>query len=120
MISCQRVMCIIAIPLLLASCAQIETSNGEPQWDFDHQVQFRQTKLSDNSYHLAVVPKSKTPFSRLATFLLRRSKDICLNYGYKIEILQGVQGFNDRQGSPNYIWGSLEANIECVSSEKKK
>ncbi len=108
---------VIFLCLSLSSCAELINNTGEPQWDFDHNVQYRQIKLSDNKYHLVIVPQKRTPFSRLATFLLRRSKDMCGNYGYKIEVLDGVQGFNDKQGSPNYIWGSLEANIECVTPE---
>ncbi len=103
------------LPVALAGCTNQITDNEELQWDFDHSVQYRQTKLSENSYNLVIVPKVKTHFNRLATFLLRHSKDICGDYGYKIEVLDGVQGFHDIEGSPNLILSSLSANIECVA-----
>lgn len=99
---------------LLSACTNVAVENGEPRWDFDHNVQYKQTKLEGQKYHLQVVPNSDARFSRLATFLLRRSKDICHEYGYSIEILGGVQGFNEKIGAPNKIMRSLEANIECL------
>jgi hypothetical protein len=99
----------------LSACSNIDTENGAPQWDFDHNIQFEQTKLSENKYHLQVNPKSDTHFGELATFMMRQSYEICGSYGYTIEVLRGVERFDDRKFSPNLIMPSLSANIECPS-----
>lgn len=105
---------LIAILLLLGACAkQKAISNGASQWDFDHQVQFKQTDLNDGKYHLQVVAKQSTEFSKLATFLMRQSLRICKSYGFKIEVLEGVERFDDKLSFPNMIMPSLSANIEC-------
>ncbi len=55
--------------MFLTSCAQqAELNNGESQWDFDHNLQFSETLISDNIYHIEIIPNDKTNFSRLATF----------------------------------------------------
>lgn len=105
---------------VLAGCAQnIESSNGQAQWDFDHNVQFRETKREDGTYHIEVIPNSKAPFSTLSTFLLRRSIMICRSYGFKLELLEGIEEFNDRRSFPNMIFGSLAANLECPVPQEK-
>jgi hypothetical protein len=101
--------------LSLSACSNIDSKNGAPQWDFDHNIQFEQTKLSENKYHLQVNPKSDTHFAELATFMMRQSYEICGTYGYTIEVLTGVERFDDRTFSPNLIMPSLSANIECPS-----
>ena len=88
-------------------------TNASAQWDFDHQVQFIQTKLTKNSYQLEIIPSSKVNFERLATFLLRKYYRICQHYHYKLEIVQGIEGFDDRFAMPNYIFPSLIAKVEC-------
>jgi len=97
----------------LSACSNIGTENGASQWDFDHNIQFKQTKLSENKYHLQVIPKSDTHFSKLATFMMRRSYEVCGTYGFTIEVLKGIERFTDRQSFPNLIMPSLSANIEC-------
>ena len=101
--------------VFLSGCAQLINNDEQPQWDFDHKVQYRQTKLTATSYHLVIIPQTKTRFSRLATFLLRRSKDLCHSYGFKIEVLSGIRGFNENLGAPNLLMSSLKANVECVA-----
>ncbi len=108
-----RLFFLFFLGLLLSGCSNIEPKNGASQWDFDHSVQFKQTKLSENKYHLQVSPKSDTHFNKLATFMMRRSYDICGTYGFTIEVLKGVEKFTDRQSFPNLIMPSLSANIEC-------
>ena len=108
-----RIAIILTMLLLLTACAQTADSSGQPQWDFDHNVQFQQKKLDEHRYYLKVVSTSKTHFSQLATFLMRKSLDICQSYGFKIEVLKGVEGFNDRRSFPHLIMDSLAANIEC-------
>lgn len=99
---------------LLVGCVQTsQTQNGKPQWDFDHHVQFKETKLEDGKYNITVIPTSDTHFSTLSTFLLRRSYEICHTYGFTLEILKGIEGFDDRRAFPNLIMGSLAANLEC-------
>ncbi|GLX85879.1 hypothetical protein tloyanaT_21310 [Thalassotalea loyana] len=110
----KKVVVGILFTVLLSSCSQtITPSNGQSQWDFDHQVQFKQTKLEDNYYHIEVIPNSNIGFDRLATFLIRRSLDVCNAYGFKLEVLTGVESFTDRKAHPNKIFGSLAANLAC-------
>jgi hypothetical protein len=90
------------------------TPNGQ-QWDFDHEVQFTQTELSPHHYELTVMQSNKVPFAKLATFLLRRSLILCGEYGYKLEVIKGVEGFDDKFSSPNFIRSNLSANLECPS-----
>ncbi len=98
---------------LLSACAQAPIKNGQAQWDFDHHLQFKQTKLADNRFHLVVVANNKTHFSQLATFLMRRSLELCQSYGFKMEVLAGVETFNHKLESVNLLMPSLAANIEC-------
>lgn len=101
----------------LSACANLDTkkinNNGATQWDFDHQVQFRQTKLATNHFQLEVIPNSKVSFHYLATFLIRKSYRICGNYHYKLEMIQGIESFDDKRAMPNYIFPSLMAKIDC-------
>lgn len=109
----RKLIC-LGFVLTLAACASnVKTVNGASQWDFDHQVQFKQTDLENGSYHLQVIANQDTEFSKLATFLMRRSLRICKSYGFKIEVLKGVEGFDDKLSFPNMIMPSLSANIEC-------
>ncbi len=102
------------LALGLTACASNSpTPNGASQWDFDHQVQFKQTDLKDGKYYLQVITKQNTEFSKLATFLMRQSLRICKSYGFKIEVLEGVERFDDKLSFPNMIMPSLSANIEC-------
>tara|TARA_R110000787_G_scaffold175574_3_gene287960 strand:- start:1548 stop:1889 length:342 start_codon:yes stop_codon:yes gene_type:complete len=106
----------LVLALALTACSNyIETPNGASQWDFDHQIQFKQTDLKDGKHHLQVIAKQNTEFSKLATFLMRQSLRICKSYGFKIEVLEGVERFDDKLSFPNMIMPSLSANIECPS-----
>ncbi|KXJ49823.1 MAG: hypothetical protein AXW17_02105 [Colwellia sp. Phe_37] len=107
---------IVVTTLLLSACSsQQSLPNGASQWDFDHQVQFKQTDLKGGKHHLQVIAKQDTEFSKLATFLMRQSLRICKSYGFKIEVLEGVERFDDKLSFPNMIMPSLSANIECPS-----
>lgn len=100
--------------LSLSGCAQqVAFNNGESQWDFDHNVQFSETRLSDVKFHIEVIPNKSIEFERLATFLLRRALDVCQNYGFKIEVLKGIEEYDDRRSFPNLIMPRLAANVEC-------
>lgn len=97
----------------LSSCAQ-SPNNG--RWDFDHEVQFSESEVSPGHYKLSVIQQGDVPFEKLATFLLRRSLILCGEYGYKIEVLKGIEGFDDKRVAPNYIQPDLTAIIECPSN----
>jgi len=108
-----RIFVLIFAVSLLSACTTSNKANNSSQWDFDHNLQFKETQLADNKYHLEIIPKTDTYFSQLATFLMRRSYQLCGQYGYTLEILRGVEGFNDREGLPHLIQSSLQANVEC-------
>lgn len=101
----------------ITSCANLETSNknlaSTTLWDFDHNVQFKQTHLGFKHFQLEVIPQNKIGFESLATFLLRKSYSLCGGYHYKIEMIQGIEGFDDKRAMPNYIFPSLIAKVEC-------
>ena len=103
--------------ITFSACSIVDSQSllnrSTAQWDFDHNVQFRQTKLAVNHYQLEIIPSSKVNFERLATFLLRKSYTLCGGYHYKIEMLQGIEGFDDKRAMPNYIFPSLMARIKC-------
>mgnify|MGYP000029432675 FL=1 len=117
------VMCFI-LPLSITACAGSSTkqpnSNGTIQWDFDHQLQFRQTQLAANRYQLEIIPKNRGNFAAMSTFLLRKSYQLCRHHTYQLEILQGIEGFDDRRAMPNYIFPSLVANVECTEAVESK
>ena len=110
-----RLLSLVVLCVSLSACSNIDTEKVASRWDFDHDIQFKQTKLSENKYHLTVIPNSDTHFGELATFMMRQSYKICGTYGYTIEVLTGIEKFDDRKYSPNLIMPSLSANIECPS-----
>jgi hypothetical protein len=103
--------------LTFSACSSLDTktsfNGGAVQWDFDHSVQFRQMILPLNHYQLEIISNNKVNFERLATFLLRKSYNLCHHYGYQLEILQGVEGYDDKFAEPNRILPSLVAIVDC-------
>ena len=103
--------------LSMTACTNLNNikanTDGDAQWDFDHHVQFTQTQLAKNYYQLEIIPNNKIDFSQQATFLLRQSYSLCLHYHYTLEIIQGIEGFDDKRAMPNYIFPSLIAKITC-------
>lgn len=99
----------------LTACANLtgQESLNSPQWDFDHQVQFRQTELENNSFQLELIQNNKVDFKQLSALLLRRSYLICGSYGYKITVLKGVESVDYKRASPNLIRSNLVAKLEC-------
>lgn len=105
---------------LLSACAGPSTAAlGEAQtdWDFDHNLQFKKTKYDENHYKLEVIPNSKVDFERLSAFLLRRGYLICGTYGYKLEMITGVESFDFPRASPNLIMPNLTAKLECAITQ---
>lgn len=104
----------VLLSISLSACsAQNKKDVAATQWDFDHQVQFKQTQLSTNDYLLEVIPNAKVGFERLSVFLIRKSFSLCQHYRYKLEVLQGIEGFDDKRAMPNYIHPSLKAKVQC-------
>ena len=103
--------CVLTISLF--SCAQHAVEDQQLQWDFNQQVQFKQSRISKNSYHIVVIANGKTHFSTLATFLMRRSLELCKSYGFKIKVLAGVESYYHKLESPNMLMPSLSANVYC-------
>ncbi|WP_019029786.1 hypothetical protein [Colwellia piezophila] len=104
---------------LFAGCAGANiTMLGQVQseWDFDHQLQFKRTQFDENHYQLEVISNQNINFERLSAFLLRRSYLICGQYGYKLELIKGVESFDFPLASPNLIMPNLTAKLECPLS----
>ena len=117
MLTITNVTAILTLCVALSSCINLNTKevyNPESaQWDFDHHVQFIQTKLKRNYFKLEIIPNNKVNFEQLAMFLLRKSYSLCGSYHYKIEVIQGVEDFDDKRVMPNYIAPALIAKIAC-------
>lgn len=97
----------------LIACSGLAKNKSSIEWDFDHNVQFTLTKLESNAFQLEIIPNNKVKFKQLSAFLLRKSYALCGGYHYKIEIIQGIEGFDDKRAKPHYITPSLLAKIEC-------
>jgi len=106
----------LAISLLSACAANNAVVLGQEQlqWDFDHHVQFKKIQYDENSYQLEVIPNAKVSFERLSAFLLRRGYQICGAYGYKLELITGVESFDYPRATPNLIMPNLTAKLECA------
>lgn len=117
MLRVNHAITIFCFCITLSACSIVDSQNllnrSAAQWDFDHNVQFRQKKLDVNYYQLEIIPSSKVNFERLATFLLRKSYSLCGSYHYKMEMIQGIENFDDKRAMPNYIFPSLIAKIKC-------
>ena len=109
----KKFISVVVFIFTLMGCQSTGAEQGQTQWDFDHQIQFKEQKKTDGSYHIEVIAHNETRFEILATFLLRRSLELCQSYGFNIEVLKGVEGFNDKLGLPNMIMPSLAANVYC-------
>lgn len=101
--------------LLVQQPNQTET-NRQSLWDFDHEVRYNKTKLADNKYQLEVEANGQVSFERLATFLLRKSYQLCRGYGFQLKMLDGIESFDHYRATPNLIMSNLKANLECPSS----
>ncbi len=110
MLKFNQLLCCLLLGASVSGCVN---TTSEKRWDFDHEVQFSEVEISPNRYQLTVMQTNNAPFETLATFLLRRSLMLCGGYGYKLEIEQGVEGFDDKQGAPNLILSDLSAKLEC-------
>jgi len=113
---------VIGFTLLIGCAAPSPMVVGQVQsdWDFDHELQFKTTKFADNYYQLEVIANNKNGFQRLSAFLLRQSYSICGTYGYKLELITGVESFDYPRASPNLIRSNLTAKLECPSKVPKK
>lgn len=115
---------VVLIGLILSACQHTPAQQGEKPphearkeslWDFDHEVRYYQTQLSKSSYQLEVVANGRVKFERLATFLMRKSYQLCQGYGYQLKVLDGVESFDHYRASPNLIMGNLKASLQCSS-----
>jgi hypothetical protein len=97
--------------------SHVVLGQAKTEWDFDHQVQFKRTQFDKNHYQLEVISNKKGNFERLSAFLLRRSYLICGSYGYKLELITGVESFDYPRASPNYIMPNLTAKLECATEK---
>lgn len=105
-------LCFFAL-IACAGPSQVVLGEAQTEWDFDHQVQFKKTQFDDDHYQLEIIPNNNVSFERLSAFLLRRSYLICGAYGYKLELITGVESFDYPRASPNFIMPNLKAKLEC-------
>lgn len=108
---------ITAVILSLSLISSTVLANAKWQWDFDHKVSFRQTALKSGGYTIEVMPKNKTKFSSMATFMFRKSYEICKHKQYALKVIKGVQSFNEVIGSPNKIMPSFKAQVNCIDTK---
>lgn len=102
----------------LVGCASYtENFNGDPIWDFDHQLQYTQVKRDDNTYYVEVIPNDRIRFSKISAFILRKGFRICRGYGFKVTVLKGIEGFDHKRSFPNMITARFSANIECTKAD---
>jgi len=124
MLTISKLATTLFFSIVLSACTNLDNDkvndSTNSQWDFDHHIQFIQTKLADNHYQLEIIPNNKVNFSRLATFLLRKSYRLCAGYHYQLEMVQGIEGFDDKRAMPNYIFPALIAKVECKPKLNKK
>jgi hypothetical protein len=105
--------------VLMSCSSQIpDRVTAVPEWNFDHKLHFRKTKIDNRRYHLEIIRMDKTDFSQLSVFLLRKSFRLCGEYGYQIKVLSGIEGYLDKKTMPNYIQADLVAEIECGKKVK--
>jgi len=109
---------LVVVAVLLSGCAtqanETPLGQAKSEWDFDHHLQFKETKFDDNNYQLEIIPNNKVSFERLSAFLLRRGYQVCGTYGFKLELITGVESFDYPHASPNLIMPNLTAKLECA------
>ena len=111
---------LVFLIFLLGACAgpsQAVLGQAQSEWDFDHKLQFKRTQFDEHNYQLEIIPNNKVSFERLSVFLLRRGYLICGRYGYKLELITGVESFDHFRASPNMIMPNLKAKLECPRTE---
>ena len=117
----KKLLAASALSFFLTACSSnIEVPDGQAQWDFDHGIQFSKTRLDDGRIFIEVVPNNKTNFNRLAAFLMRKSLQICKSYGFSLELLKGIETYDQKESFPNLIVSHLKANLTCPDSVAKK
>ncbi|WP_206485009.1 hypothetical protein [Thalassotalea sp. G2M2-11] len=104
----KRCIFVLLLFSVVTSAAEVEKL-----YDFDHQLHYKQQRISDVEYHIEVLTDENRRFNRLATFLLRHAYHLCQSYQFNLQILDGIEQFDDRRISPNYIQPSLSANLVC-------
>jgi len=91
------------------------SSNTVTERDFDHQVQFSQTQIDETSYLLKVLRLNGVSFETMSVFAFRKSFELCGHYGFNMEVIGGVELFNDKAAMPNKIFPALEVKVHCAT-----
>ncbi|SES64294.1 hypothetical protein [Thalassotalea agarivorans] len=101
--------------LLIATMFTLNSAqaNDNLKWDFDHQVQYYQQRLSENVVRLSVIPNSKTRFVRMSAFLIRQAEKLCKSKPFSLRNIEGVQTFDSMKAEPNRITPTLKADVHC-------
>lgn len=108
-------MCLMLLVITGCMSTSGKSASENTSFDFDHGVFFEKEDLGENRFHILVRSDKRIQFNRLATFLIRKALQTCQSYGFKLEILEGVEEYDDRIAHPNLIIPSLSANLECPS-----
>ena len=95
--------------------ATVYAGEKDANFDFDHKVHYKQTQLSAGKYYLEVLNQDKTRFTQMSAFLLRHAHKVCKGYDFNLQLLKGIEQFDDKRVSPNYIHPALTANLECAN-----
>ena len=116
------VLVFVVINAVTIACSSLakKPAKTDYQWDFDHNVQFKQTQLNHHNFQLEVIANNTVKFNHLSAFLLRRSYVICGEYGYKLKMIKGVESIDYQRASPNLIKSNLVARLECPTSDLAK
>lgn len=104
---------LLAVTLSFSPLVFAASDKPELLKDFDHNVHYQLEQLDDKNYHLTVARLGKARFGKMNLFATRKARKICGKMGYSITYLDGVEGFDDRKGMPNYIFPSLKVKITC-------
>lgn len=96
---------------------QATTQKG---YDFDHQIHFELTKVSQNQYHIKVKPDSYAFFNVQSAFLLRKAAKICGTDKFHLALESGIQEYERFPTEPRAYPGSLNAKITCSNLDTPK
>jgi hypothetical protein len=105
----------ITILLILMLSIQSTYAEGDvkSKWDFDHNVRYEKTKISEYKFNIEVIRTEDIDFSQISAFIIRKSFELCSNSRFSIGFESGVELFDDEKINRNSLKPPLVANVEC-------